>query len=217
MIDYKTKYILYDFDGVLADSLSAHIKFLKFMNVGLELKLELPDVNDIEACRKIVKSPMEEFIRGAGFPDYLVNWIDWRYKKIFSEGGEFEFGLFEGVSEGVKELREMGFIQGIVSSNYKENISHELAKNDIAHYFDWRFGREELERGSKFLTLLKLKNSFEGGFCYVGDMEGDYVAAKKAGMTFIGTSYGWGFDESEKRFPVARNPEHLKELIMFLD
>ncbi|HLC87131.1 MAG TPA: HAD hydrolase-like protein [Candidatus Nanoarchaeia archaeon] len=214
------KCCFYDFDGVLGDSLSAHIIFLHDMNKLFDMGLNLPNPNDYEACKKTTKSSMHEFIREAGFQEKVVKEIDNIYKEEFHKNERYKFSLFPDIKETLSTLFQKGFLQGIISANYTKNIKHPLLNNGVERFLTFVYGREDLINCNKGETLKYLKTapffSSDNKFILIGDTEGDYSAAVEAEVEFVGVAYGWGFDENEKRFSVAKDPKHLQEILLGL-
>ncbi len=63
------KAIVFDVDGVLVDSLETHVEFCREMNKRFKVGLTLPPPGK---GKSIVDSPMDNFLRRAGFPEKLI-------------------------------------------------------------------------------------------------------------------------------------------------
>ena len=212
--------VLYDWDGTLIDSLPAHIKFLREMNKRFKWGLDLPDPRDKGASKKIVGSPMKEFLINAGISPDVVPEIVRIYEKEFSDL-KYHSELFPGVPGMIRRFSEMSIPQGILTSNYKKNMDRVLKKEGIYNLIYPVADKRELDRfhdgkKARWLEHHKIMNSFlKKEMIYVGDMKADYEESKKAEVSFIGASHGWGFSPEEKTdFPLANSIGELEEAIM---
>jgi phosphoglycolate phosphatase-like HAD superfamily hydrolase len=217
----RKSHLFYDFDGVLADSLPAHILFLRDMAEKFNLAIDLPNPSDHERSRTIVSTPMSKFFRKAGFPIERIEELDKIYEQTFGTDPRYSFDLFPGVAEIIDYLSEQEFFQGIISSNHRNNIFPVLQKNEILGKFNSITDRADLkernrskseELGFNWWTL----DIWPKDLVYVGDTESDYQHAKSAGVNFVGAGYGWQILPNDARFPVARNVSHLKEILSTL-
>jgi phosphoglycolate phosphatase-like HAD superfamily hydrolase len=121
----------------------------------------------------------------------------------------------------VKTLFELGFPQSIISSNFRRNFEPSLEKAEINPLFLHKIGRVELMayKGDKGTCMQdysdRLQLSFSD-FVYVGDAEADYQAACRAEVRFVGSGYGWQISPDDTRFPSAKSPLELQEILMNL-
>ena len=114
---------IFDFDGTLADSLPAHIRFLHYLKTkGFACSKELPNPEDLLASQAITSSPMGKFFIRAGFRKEDVPQLWEIYQKNFSSNPACKYSLFEGVPETIARLKAQGLRLGIISSNVTENI-----------------------------------------------------------------------------------------------
>ena len=49
---------------------------------------------------------------------------------------------------------------------------------------------------------------------YVGDQPADWLAAREAGVNFLGVSYGWGISKEDKEFPVVDSVKGIAEYLL---
>jgi len=215
-------HIFYDFDGTLADSLPAHIKFLHDMNSRFDVDLELPAIEDYEACKRLVKTPMIEFIRNAGFPENLVKRVLMMYKKTFRQNSKYKVKFFNGMPNVIESLFQEGYSQSIISSNFLRNFQPVLERENLDYLFLHEIDRNRLKKyyqGSKAECMIILAERLKlpySQFVYVGDTEEDYDATQQAEVVFVGVGYGWGISPDDTRFPVAESPSHLQKILMRL-
>jgi phosphoglycolate phosphatase len=215
------KLILFDFDGVLGDSLLKHIRFCLMVNkiygampwVGERI---LPDENDIVAWKKLVGFPMVEFLRNIGFADLTANIIhDNDYLREFGSPKN-PAPLYPYIPIMLSRLQAKGYMLGIVSMNTRLNILASLGHSadvflEILAYDDYPDKVTALRFASSYF------NCRPEEVVYVGDAIKDYNAAREAGIPFIGTTYGWEIDGSESMFRSASSPEELERMLLALD
>lgn len=215
-------HIFYDFDGTLGDSLLGHALFIQDTNERLSTGINFPSINDIEEWKKLIGMPMEAFLKNVGFPDALIPGILRDYEATFGGNPRYASTLFNGIPNMVKNLFEKGYYQSIVSSNFKSNFSPVLESSGIIHCFAYLIDRELLRKHhseSKAECLKAYSNRLKlsgQDSIYVGDAESDWEASSKAGMMFVGSSYGWQIRPGDKRFPTAHSPAHLERILLSL-
>jgi len=212
-------HIFYDYDGTLGDSLPQHIHFLHDMNSRFKTGLELPPPNDYEACKKLIGIPMEVFIKNAGFPEELIPEILKLYGVFFPRNKRYKADLFPQIPEVIATLFDEGFYQSIISSNFSRNWLPSIQKAGLEHIFLYKIGREKLDscgrsKGRYMMELSDRLDLSSREFIYVGDTESDYQAAQQAEVVFVGVSYGWQISPDDTRFPNAKNPDELFEILV---
>ncbi|RLG10909.1 hypothetical protein DRN73_06675 [Candidatus Pacearchaeota archaeon] len=212
-------HVFYDFDGTLGDSLRAHVRFLHDMNSRFDVGLELPAIDDYETCKRLVKTPMREFIKNAGFPDNLTKRVLMMYKQTFAHNSRYRYKLFRGIREVLEGLFDEIFYQSVVSSNFLRNFEPVLEREKVDYILLKKIDRaylDEHHKGDKAECLTSLSERLKlpyNMFVYVGDTEEDFQAAQKAEVAFVGVGYGWQITPEDTRFPVAKSPKHLQEIL----
>lgn len=172
--------ILFDLDGTLLDSFSAHLRAYKEMFAKFDihvtkrefLKSYSPDwYQTYEAFRL----PRESWIAADKY------WLESAARQIPP--------LLRGVRSTLRRLKHRTRI-GLVSSGSKDRVLRDLARNRIGNVFevivtgdDARFPKPHPDGLLKALTHLKLKPEHA---LYVGDAEEDYEMSKAAGVPFVG-------------------------------
>lgn len=98
---------------------------------------------------------------------------------------------YEGVVETLKELSKQHrlFIVSNSQSGYPELL---LEKLELEPYFTGTlcFGQTQTDKGTTIRTLMEQHDITSA--CYIGDIQGDLEATRKAGLPFIWASYGFG-------------------------
>lgn len=216
-------HIFYDYDGTLGDSLPGHIQFLHDMNQRFETGLQIPSPADYEACKALIGMPMEVFIKNAGFPEELIQRVLMMYEKTFGSNPAYEGKLFPGIPKLIRKMFDEGFFQSILSSNVKKNFMPSLEGAGISSFFSHTIDLDLLRKyhaSSKANCLAEYSTrlGLSSQECiYVGDADGDFLAAQKAEIVFVGVSYGWQIEKGKKySFPIADNPSQLERILLSL-
>lgn len=104
--------------------------------------------------------------------------------------------LLEGLEETLQKLREQGYFLYIVSNCQVGYIEAFLEYHNLSEYFEdfESFGGTGREKDYN-IRLVAERNQLDEAV-YVGDTQGDYLAASKAGMSFIHAKTGYGMVEA---------------------
>src|SRR3989339_1657765 len=183
------KYVMFDFDGTIADTLP--YSFQRFLEIAKALQLN--DLSERQIVKEIRSKSYQELLRGSfkrawlKLP-YVVNMIKNMQIELEKEMENIKF--FTGVKKFLFDLKKKGYKLAIISSNRIENINKFIKHNDL-DIFDFVHGKTDLFGKSgylgKFLTDFKLDKS---EVVYVGDEIRDVEACKKVGIKMIGVSWG---------------------------
>jgi len=211
----KIKYVIFDFDGTIADTLP--FSFKKFLEIAKLLKID--DLTDKEIINEIRSKSYQELLTGSfkrawlKLP-YVVNMI--KNMQIELEKEMLKIKFFPGVKQFLFDLKKKGYKLAIISSNRIENIHKFIKHNDI-NIFDFVHGKTDLfgKAGylGKFLDDYKLDRS---EVIYVGDEIRDVEACKKTGIKIIGVSWGLHTIKALEKAGVdhiARKPTHIFRII----
>lgn len=177
------KNIIFDFDGVLADSLDSVIELLN--NYGSEYglpRLSRSDVRNTGLTGLIQKSKISTF-RLPFFVRKMRNGLSEMIGRIPIHGG---------MADTIRELRK-NFNLGILTSNSSDNVSTFLKLHDLGQYFSYVFSSNSFfAKNESAQELLSGKGLKKTESVYVGDEVRDIVAMKKIGLPIV--AVGWGYD-----------------------
>lgn len=115
---------------------------------------------------------------------------------IRCHGGQLQ----EGLEETLKSLKEKGYYLYIVSNCQTGYIEAFLEYHRLGAYFEdyESFGGTGREKGYN-IRLVAERNHLDQAV-YVGDTQGDYLAATEAGIPFIHARTGYGAVEAKTPF-----------------
>ena len=198
--------LIFDFDGTIADTHQYIVEISNRLSKEFNFKLIHPHELD-----QLKEKTSQEMIIHLNVPVMKIPAILARAKSEF-EKGLSSLQPIKGLKETLLELKKMGFMLGIVSSNSQENISKFL-KNHHIDIFDFiQPTRMVWSKNTALKKILKNHNLNPYQVIYIGDEMRDIDAAHKAGLRVI--SVGWGYNSEKslkKKRPnyLVRNPEDL--------
>ncbi|MFZ2025875.1 MAG: HAD hydrolase-like protein [Microgenomates group bacterium] len=187
----KKKYIIFDFDGTLADTIPVMFTIIQEL------------AKEVGYARPITQADWD-WVREHGLKDipgkFNIPLIKLPY--LLLEGRNklkkqmFSIPPCRGMMEAIKTLKERGYTLAILSSNSRESIQEFIVKHNLAEYFD--FVHSELNIFGKDKALLSLMKQFKipkEDAVYVGDEVRDFEACKKIDLDCI--SVTWGLNSKE--------------------
>jgi phosphoglycolate phosphatase len=191
--------LIFDFDGTIADTLSAIIKLVNEHASELNIKpLAEKDVEELRGMSNL------DIIKKFKLPLFKVPSIVLRAQKELNQRID-EITLFPGVKELVLALKERSFHLGILTSNSRENVLKFLRAQAL-DVFDFIHAEQNFfGKNWALLHLLKKFNLKKEEVIYVGDEVRDIEACQKVSVPVIAVS--WGFHR--KQVLMARNPTYL--------
>lgn len=197
---YDKKYLIFDFDGTIVDSLGLLVKIYNQVcfNYGC-----LPvDINDKEELRKL-KS--QEILKRYKISFFKIPFLLIRVKKELKKRIS-EVEIFEGINLVLKELKNRGFSLYILTSNSKENVEIFLKNNGLLDIFSSvHSGSNVFGKDKSIKRLLRLKNIDLRECVYIGDETRDIEAMQRIGLPIISVS--WGFNSKEAL--IKLNPDKI--------
>lgn len=183
------KTVLFDFDGTIADTLSACIQIANQNAKAWGFR----EVNNDEIERLKGMTPFE-LLKEFKIPFYKVPFLLKKVQLELFEGMD-SIKPFSGMVELFHQLDKEGFSLGIITSNSEENVKRFLHANDI-HVFDYIHSEKNMfGKSNAILNFIKRYKLSSTDVVYVGDEVRDIDAAHKSGITCISVS--WGFNTKE--------------------
>lgn len=182
----STKSIIFDFDGTIADTLSACINIANKNATAWGFKQV--DERDIERLKGM--SPFE-LLAEFKIPFYKVPFLIKKFQLELFEGMD-SVKPFSGMKEVLSKLQSEKYLLGIITSNTEENVNKFLEKNDF-HTFNFVHNEKNiLGKHKTILNVIHEHGLLKKDTVYVGDEVRDIEAARKSGIECISVS--WGFN-----------------------
>ena len=177
------KYIVFDFDGTLADTFDV-IKTIA-MNEYTEYDIDL-ELFKYEGAKGLLKK--------LNIPRWKIPGMILNVSTKLRNSKDIK--LFPGIIDLLISLKKEYKI-GVLSSNSKEIIMDTLKEYNIENLFEFVYSDSSLF--GKHLVLKKMCNKYNIhplDVMYVGDEDRDIIASKKVNIKTIAVT--WGFNSKEK-------------------
>jgi phosphoglycolate phosphatase len=214
----KPRLVIFDVDGVLVDSLAAHLQICRDKNEEYGLGLTIPDAS---AFRELVRrgtriSPMKNLFIALGLPEKYAEKATEDYRHSFRD--KYPSRMFPGADTMLKNLRAANCELGIVTGNVKANIVATLGRTLELFRADCVITEDELAGAPKSDGLIKAMNAAHVSreeTVFVGDQPADSDAARTTGVNFLGVTYGWGITQEDRTsYPVAVSVSEISDCIL---
>lgn len=199
MLKQKTKIIIFDFDGTIADS------FVVLIDIVNQLAKE-EGISEF-SCEQIEKArdlPMREIIYQLKISKWKLPFLARKIQKRFAQK-IFEVAPIKGIISTLNTLKKKGYTLGVVSSTNKEILDFFMQNNQINVFAFVRSERNIFGKAGILKKILKEYNFKKEEAIYVGDESRDIDAAREAGIKIISVS--WGFNS--KKMLAKSNPDYL--------
>jgi len=192
------KLLLFDFDGVLVESLDIYEKAVslslakmnKPLTRGREDFLELFDGNFYESLTK----------RGVDLKEFMEV-----SSGLLEQVDYTEMQPVTAIIDVVEELQKNNILL-VISSNYSQTISAALEQFKFNGYFQEVLGSDFLlSKKDKVLYAIKKYQIDPEDIYYIGDTTGDIQEGRAAGVKTVGVTWGW---HSKERMAAAQ-PDYL--------
>lgn len=211
-IPLKTKAVIFDWDGVVADS----FEFVKKTYKQLEKELNIMLIKDWKNPGLFLEVDWKKSYLKHGYTKDDIEKAEALFKK---EQKNHPLELFSPMRALIPTLAQH-FKLAIVSNNYTDWIKAKLKDEGLLRYFDEVIGVDKMlamkpDPAALIMCLQLLGVKPQDAF-YVGDMDGDIIAGKAAGVKTIAVTYGYHPRERlEKTKPhqTVASPEQLLEAI----
>ncbi len=180
------KYVIFDFDGTLADSrvvLVAAWNVLAKKHNFKEIKLE-----ELDTLKKL---SIKERSRLFKMPLLKLPIILPQFFQLYRQGIK-AIKPFDGIKEMLNEMEKKGYKIAIISSNSKDNILYFLKHYQINNIKEILCSNRIYGKDRLITRFLRGKHLKPSEVIYVGDEHRDLVACKKTGVKMIWV--GWGYD-----------------------
>jgi phosphoglycolate phosphatase len=205
--------IIFDFDGVLGDTLHDLIQFGQEVcdELGIKHSVKKGDLSNLESMS------FASFGRACEVPEYLVDEFVQRCLKRFAEK-KSPPAIFNGLSTIVRNLAINNALV-IITTNSSQNVNSFLIEHGLDECFHAVYGVDI--PGSKAQKISIARNRFSADMkqesvFMIGDSLSDIRAAKDASVTSIAVA--WGHQSLEHLLRgnpdyVVRFPRDLIEII----
>ncbi|MEO6508599.1 MAG: HAD hydrolase-like protein [Patescibacteria group bacterium] len=183
------KTILFDFDGTIADTLSACIQIANKHSKAWGFR-EVKD-EEIESLKGL--TPLE-LLREFKIPFYKLPFLVKKVQlELFEDMDTIK--LFPGMTTVINDLHKKGFLLGIVTSNSEKNVRRFLKANNINCFQIIHNEKNIFGKSRTINNVIKTYNLKKEETIYVGDEVRDIEASKKVHIQPV--SVTWGFNSKQ--------------------
>ncbi|MEO2089543.1 MAG: HAD hydrolase-like protein, partial [Gemmataceae bacterium] len=203
------RFIVFDFDGTLADSMAESIRI--FQQIGPELGLK--PFTDLHDARNM---PTRKILKEVGVTFWKLPKVVRAFQAAAAERAH-ELKLHPGLPDALADLHARGAHLGVLSSNREDNIRKCLAANGVEHLFSFVTGHPHLFGKARALRRIRRRHKIErSDLVYVGDETRDVEAAHAAGVGAAAVAWGYHTPELLNRLNptvLLREPAELAVLV----
>lgn len=211
-VPMKDKAVIFDWDGVVIDSLD----FVKQTYRRLEKELNITLIKNWDEFKNNLECNWKKAYLEKGYTHDHIHQAEQLFRE---EQKTHPLHVFPSMRLFIPLLAKK-FKLGIVSNNYSDWIKSKLRDEGLLHYFDEIIGIDMVSVSkpdpTSLLMCMKLLGVEPHNTVYVGDMDGDIIAGKRAGVKTIAVTYGYHTPERlAKTEPhhTVESPEQLLETI----
>lgn len=179
------KIILFDFDGVIADTFEMAFAFHKKLDIPMTKKQYRDQFmgNIYDAVEKKIEKTKHD--------EHFKMWFDLYNAEILDQP------IHNGMKHAIETLAEK-YILILVSSSTTNPIQSYLERHYLTEYFDKIFGADiHFSKVEKMIMIFKQYNVNANDCIFITDTVGDLIEAQKVGVESIVVT--WGFHK-QKRF-----------------
>lgn len=187
------KNLIFDLDGTLLDTEKGILDCYKRVIIELGLK-DLEVTKDYLALP--VKATFEKYIQDIEMQEKCFA----LFKEYYFDYGLYDFNLYEGISELIKDLDGAGYKLFVATSKIEKVAYMELLKVGLTPHFEYIGGASIDEKLSKKVDIIRYvmdKNGIKdiNDCIMIGDRFTDISGANFLKMKSIGVLYGYGSKE----------------------
>ncbi|MBP5682201.1 MAG: HAD-IA family hydrolase [Bacteroidales bacterium] len=177
-------YIIFDFDGTLADTFALGSQLINEYADRLGYKQIDFAANKDKSARELIKMSGVRFWQIPGL-------IRFFRKKSVERAGEVK--AFDGIPDLVRRLHDEGFSLGIITTNSAQTINIFLEKYELTDFFTYI--KPEISLFGKRRALRRARRHLKSDIIYIGDELRDIEACRAVDIPIISVS--WGFNSTE--------------------
>ncbi|MDD2496015.1 MAG: HAD-IA family hydrolase [Tissierellia bacterium] len=206
----KYKYVLFDFDGTLADT--EEVNFVIYQKLAEKYNLRNITLDELGHIKKMSAKELMEYVE---LKKRYLPFILKRGKKLLNQDIRNVSLCKPDIFDYIRRIKSLGVNIGIITTNSKTNVKQFLDVHD-ADFFDFISSSTMFGKESKIKKIIKKEKLSNKDVLYVGDEIRDIHAAKKAGIDIVSVAWGYNTIESlEKNEPnyLIKEPEELLEIL----
>ena len=206
------KIFIFDYDGVIADSLDMCIETIN----ALGAKYGFPGRLTPDTIATLPSVTAEDAFSIIGIPaDERSRYLDELMEQL--KANALKAKLFDGIGNVFKAVKEAGAYLAVNTANGSGTVRRRLQMSGLEELADYIVGADTQGTKSEKIRHIMQKFSANSQDTYmIGDSMGDITEGKKAGVDTIAVTYGWQpkrvLESAEPEF-ICQSMDELMELI----
>ncbi|NCC50669.1 MAG: HAD family hydrolase [Spartobacteria bacterium] len=210
MMETNNKWLIFDFDGTLADTFRTAYKIFNELAGPFNYRQVRED--EVETMRR---KTARDFFSSLGISMIKIPFLAIQARRELHKHMA-EVAPIRGMPEVLPKLKEQGWRMGILTSNATENVRTFLETHNLQSFFEFSYCAHDMfGKAHKLKALMRKYNLDPAGIVYVGDSDADIEAAHQANIKIAGVTWGYQAREViEKHHPtwLLDTPEQLTTL-----
>ena len=208
----KAPLIIFDWDGTLCDSQARIVQCMQRAALAAGV-----DVLEEKTIQNVIGLGLSECIHHL-YPQLdqeQSEHLKKHYIEYFLEADQTPSPLFEGVEEGLQQLRSAGFLMAVATGKSRRGLDRILSYHDFNDLFiATRCADETRSKPDPLMLqqLLEVTGISPHQAIMVGDTEYDMAMAQAIEMPAIGVSFGVHDIERLQAYPLETCIDHFSEL-----
>lgn len=179
------RYVIFDFDGTLADSLPFLLSCLGELARTHGFRQPAP-----EEWPQLRAASLTGLLDGLGIPLWRVPRIARHYRRLLAQRGD-QVAPFAEIPQALDRLQTSGLQLGLATSNSAAAVHQVLPQ--AGHLFpDGEFDIPLLGKARRLARLIRRQGVAPADALYVGDELRDLQAARRAGLGCAAVAWGYG-------------------------
>jgi len=189
----KYKYVLFDFDGTLADT--EEVNFVIYQKLAEKYNLRNITIDELGHIKKMSARELMAYVElKKRYLPFLLK----RGKNLLKQDIKNIKPCKKDIFDTVLQLKNMGIQTAIITTNSKANVQMFLNEQN-AEIFDFIASSSMFGKESKMRKIIKKERLSLDEVLYVGDEIRDVHAAKNTGIHIASVAWGYNTVESLKK------------------
>lgn len=214
----RFKCAVFDVDGTLLDTSEGLISSVHYTIDRYGLK-----PLDDETIKSFIGPPIQNSFRKVyGLPDDVILEISAAFREHYKEEDLLKAKPYEGIYSALQRLKEEEIEIAIATYKRQDYASKLLEYFGFDRYTNHIFG-SDFEGKLKKKDIIRLALKHAGVVDYsnavmVGDSDNDAIGSQEIGTSFLGVTYGFGFQSEEeiRRFGAVGAANTVKEIVQII-
>ncbi|MGA7951388.1 MAG: HAD-IIIA family hydrolase [Thiobacillaceae bacterium] len=185
----KYELLIFDWDGTLMDSAGHIVESIQ--NACIDLQIPVPGDRE---CRQIIGLGLVQALQTLlpNLPESDYPRLSERYRHHYL-GRDAEIPLFEGVSAGIRELRQAGYVLAVATGKSQLGLQRALDYHDLGAYFSATRCADQTYSKPHPAMVLEILDELlvaPDQAIVIGDTSHDMLMAQNAGVDRLAVAYG---------------------------